>query len=167
MISFVVGLGAIAAVILLVHPAPPLLASGTHAPRIALTSDAGAHLDVFASADGNPVLLQFFATTCANCQAQLPQLCGLHSAFPGVTVVGVDASRESRGQVVAYAGRYRAPGCDVPLLVDPGAKVSTRYSITVVPTVYVVDGAGTITAAGFGKDAVDAARGELRRLAGG
>ena len=82
-------------------------------------------------------------------------------------MVGIDAAREPAAAVRAYAQRHLGAGCQVKLLVDPAGKVSRSYQISVVPTVYVVDGNGKIFAGGFGETTVAAAARVLRQLGGG
>ena len=164
---FTAGLVALVLVVLLVHPQPPLLATGSAAPAIVLRDAGGVRDDVFAAAAHGPVVVHFFAAGCTTCQRQVPAVCSLQRAFPMATVVGVDASREPASAVLAYGRRYLTPDCNVRLLVDPGARVSQAYAITVVPTAYVVDGAGRIVGAGLGASAVDGAAHALRQLTGG
>jgi len=154
-------------VVLLVHPQPPLLASGAAAPRIVLRDADGNRVDVFAGAAHHPVVLEFFTSTCANCRRQAPELCRLQEMFPAATVVGINAAREAATVVHAYALHHLAAGCPVKLLVDPAGTVSRNYQISVVPTVYVVDGNGKISAGGFGETTVAAAARLLRQLQGG
>jgi thiol-disulfide isomerase/thioredoxin len=163
-VVFGLGMIALVAVVLLVHPQPPLLATGAAAPPVVLRDATGVSDDVFGSAGHHAVVIHFFAVGCTNCRRQLPALCGLARDYPSAVVVGIDASREAAAAVLAYAQRYQPPGCAVRLLIDPGAKVSQTYAITVVPTAYVVDGNGKIVGAGFGASAVDGAAHALRRL---
>ena len=88
----------------------------------------------------------------------------MQADFSAVTVVGVDAAREPADKLRAFQQRYLPAGCSVTLLADPGARVSQQYAITVVPTLYVVDGNGKIAAAGFGETTVEPARRLLERL---
>lgn len=166
-VLFSLGLVALLVVVLVVHPQPPLLATGTPAPKVTLHDSDGASHDVFAEAAGNPVVLEFFTDSCTSCQRQARDLCELHRAFPMVGVAAINAGREPASAVRAYAQRYLTPGCTVRLLVDPHGAVSQSYAITVVPTVYVVDRNGKIAAGGFGEGTVAAASRELRRLSGG
>jgi peroxiredoxin len=162
-----VGIVILFLLVFFIHPQPPLLATGAAAPAIALQTADGRRVDVFAAASHGPVLIQFFDTVCVNCREQQVALCTLAASFPRASVVEVDAGRESAAAVGAYAHANVAAPCRVTLLVDPGATVSQRYAITVVPTYYVVDSAGHIAFGGVGATGLAAAQPVLRQLAGG
>lgn len=141
------------------HISHPLLPGGTAAPAIRLAAagetTSTTPLDVFASSSGRPVVLEFFETTCEVCQHQVKPMCDVHARHAGrVDFYGIDAARESNSTVTAFR-HAQAGGCTAwPLLLDPKSDVLRAYSVTVVPTVYVVDANRRIVYSGTGEAGV-------------
>jgi cytochrome c biogenesis protein CcmG, thiol:disulfide interchange protein DsbE len=133
---------------------PALLPGGSAAPVIRLSDSAGAHHDVLADSRGGPVVLEFFETTCAVCQREVKPLCDLHARHPSLAVYSLDAARESATSVDGFR-RSQAGGCiSWPLLLDPSSDVLRSYRVTVVPTVYLLDGRGRVVYTGTGEAGV-------------
>lgn len=143
-----------------------LLEVGAEAPAFALPGDDGrSH-----SLPRQPVLLEFFETTCPHCQEAASTLCGTASTRPGLVVLAIDSALEDAAALARFRQRYLAgcPASDhVVLLLDPGDRVTQVYRVTAVPTVYVVDGRGRIAFAGTGTGAVTQAASVVDRLASG
>jgi len=140
------------------HISHPLLPGGATAPAVKLlpAGDSSAvPLDVFATAAGRPVVLEFFETTCQVCQHEVRPMCDAHARHAGrVDFYGIDAARESSATVAAF-GHDQAGGCQSwPLLLDPKSDVLRAYSVTVVPTVYVVDAQRHVVYSGTGEAGV-------------
>jgi peroxiredoxin len=157
---FVVGMVGLTLVLLFIHPQPSLLAVGSAAPAISLTSASGTPVALPAAAAGQPYVLEFFEAGCAHCQQVAAQLCGL--AAP---VFAIDAAKESADTVNAYHRQY-AGACAYPILLDPGLRVVGAYAVTAVPTVYIVRG-GRIVFSGAGLEGVAALDGAVRQAVGG
>ena len=136
------------------HISHPLLPGGSQAPQIRLQGADGQHYDVLAGAAGRPVVVEFFETTCAVCQREVQPLCDLSRRYSGVAFFSVNAARESAATVSAFK-RDQAGGCiDWPLLLDPQSNVLRSYSVTVVPTVYLLGKDGRIAYTGTGESGV-------------
>jgi thiol-disulfide isomerase/thioredoxin len=163
----VLGIAALALVVLLVHPQPPLLAVGNAAPPIVLMTSSGVGDDVIRSAGQRPVAVEFFETSCPTCQQKAPSLCALQATLPQAVIVGVNAAREPATALNAYAQRYQGANCNITLLADPNGTVNQSYEISVVPTVYVIDKNGKIAYAGIGAQGIDGLKAVLQRLTGG
>ncbi len=93
---------------------------------------------------GKVVLLDFWATWCPPCKAELPDLEALYrqdSVSHNLTVVGVDVE-ENAGLTQAFARQYNLT---FPLLPDPDGKVSDDvYAIRALPTSFVIDRSGNV-----------------------
>ena len=142
-------------VVLPIVAAGRLLAVGTAAPPIVLRDDHGVMHDVVTEAHGKPVLVDFFATDCENCTAEVPALCSLVRAHTDLYVVAVEAGDHSAADVAAFA-RNNGGGClGIPLLLDPGRTVSSSYEVVDVPAAYLLRNA-KVAAAGLGEDHLSA-----------
>ena len=148
---------------------PKLLPGGSTAPAISATAASGDHVALFgaAGAPAKPVVLEFFETTCAVCQQEVGAMCTAKSQHPEADFYGVDAAREDATAVNNFR-RTQGGGCTAwPLLLDPQSAVLRAYSVTVVPTVYVVDTHGRVAYTGTGAGGIDGLAAALRSLGAG
>jgi cytochrome c biogenesis protein CcmG, thiol:disulfide interchange protein DsbE len=134
----------------------PLLPGGSPAPAITLfaAGDARTPLDVTGTENGRTYVVEFFETTCAVCQHEVKPLCDVRVRHPRVAFFSIDAARES-DQAVTNFKQQQAGGCsDWVYLLDPKSTVLRSYSVTVVPTIYVIDGKGRVAYTGTGEAGV-------------
>jgi cytochrome c biogenesis protein CcmG/thiol:disulfide interchange protein DsbE len=93
---------------------------------------------------GKVVLLNFWATWCPPCKAEMPDLEALHRDYGeehDFVVVGVNL-QEDAGKVQAFADANRI---SFPLLLDSDGNVSTRqYGVRTLPTSIILDREGRI-----------------------
>ena len=147
---------------------PRLLPGGTTAPAISAASSTGDHVApvIAGTPPARPLVVEFFETTCAVCRQEVAPLCQVKAQHPGADFYSIDAAREDAATVNGFR-RSQGNGCtDWPLLLDPKSDLLRAYSVTVVPTVYVIDTHGRIAYAGTGQGGVDGLATALRSLAG-
>jgi peroxiredoxin len=118
------------------------LKKGEAAPALALPSLAGGSVDL-ASLRGKVVVLNFWATWCPPCVAEMPSLERLHKALSpeGLAVVAVSTDEDEAAlrQFVSRAG------LTMPVLLDPGGRVAgDRYHTTGYPETFVIDRSGVL-----------------------
>ena len=85
---------------------------------------------------GQVVLLNFWATWCAECRPELTELEQVHHtlASRGLVVLGVNA-----GEDIKVIQRYtRNLGVTFPLLLDPQQTISRLYGVAGVPTTFLL-----------------------------
>jgi thiol-disulfide isomerase/thioredoxin len=101
-----------------------------------------------ASLQGKPVLLDFWATWCGPCQAELPVVNGIAQRFKdrGLVVVGVNTSDEP-GMAEAYARKKRL---SFPIVYDTANEVAKKYRVDNLPTLVIVSKEGKIVAVRHG-----------------
>ncbi|WP_419918940.1 TlpA family protein disulfide reductase [Candidatus Poriferisocius sp.] len=97
------------------------------------TATVGAFLD-------RPVVLNFFASWCAPCKAEMPALEAVHQQRPDVAFVGLAANdtRTRAQEIVADTGVTYATG------LDPGAAIGNAFEILGMPTTLFITTAGEI-----------------------
>jgi cytochrome c biogenesis protein CcmG/thiol:disulfide interchange protein DsbE len=97
----------------------------------------------FASADlaqGEPTLLNVFASWCVECQVEHPLLLALGKE-PGVRLYGIDY-KDDTASARRFLGRYGNPYSRVG--VDASGRVAIDLGVYGVPETYVVGGDGKI-----------------------
>lgn len=86
---------------------------------------------------GDLIILNFWATWCRPCRAEMPALEALWQAYgdQGLTVIGVNVDRGGAGKVRAVAEEL---GITFPVLLDPDGEVRNRYKVTAFPQTYLI-----------------------------
>ena len=111
------------------------LQAGSEAPGFRLPSLAGGEVDL-ASQRGKVVVLNFWATWCPPCVAEMPSLERLHRALSpeGLSVVTVSTDEDE-----AELRRFVAErALTLPVLKDPGGRVAAaEYRTTGYPETFV------------------------------
>jgi thiol-disulfide isomerase/thioredoxin len=92
---------------------------------------------------GKVVLLDFWATWCGPCRITMPQVAKIHAEYRrrGVEVMSINV-----GESAAKAGAYmRRNGYLFTTLLDQDRQVSSQYRVNGIPTLVVIDRAGTVS----------------------
>ncbi|WP_240789580.1 DsbE family thiol:disulfide interchange protein [Pseudooceanicola onchidii] len=118
----------------------PTALAGRPAPAVALTSlgDLPAFDDA-ALRDGEVKLVNYWASWCAPCRVEHPNLTAL--AEEGITVLGVnykDQPDNALGFLEELGNPYAAVGA------DPQGRMALNWGLYGVPETYVIDGDGNV-----------------------
>lgn len=91
---------------------------------------------------GKPVLLNFWATWCGPCRFEMPFLQQINDSYAakGLVMLAVDID-ESPDTVKKFMADFNL-SLTVPM--DTGKKISKAYSITGIPTTFLIDKNGII-----------------------
>lgn len=113
---------------------------------------------------GKVVLLNFWATWCPPCKAEMPDLNALHQQYGAehdFLVLGVNDD-ESADVVGAFA---RQQGIAFPLLLDPhGLVMEKLFDVRYLPTSYIIDREGNIRDTWRGQIAREAMLARLQKV---
>jgi peroxiredoxin len=116
---------------------------GSEAPDLVGTTLAGDTV-ALSSLEGQPVLLNLWATWCAPCRRETPYLQSLHERFEsrGLRVVGVTVdTRASRDAVREFMEEF---GVGYTILQDPDMVSMDTYMVIGLPATFVIDREGVI-----------------------
>lgn len=119
---------------------------GFLAPDFVLASTDGEQVRL-SSLRGQPVVLNFWATWCPPCRAEMPALEELwrrstsDATSDGVIVLGVNQGE--RAEIVERFARGTV-NTTFPLLLDTEQAVGKRYGVRALPTTFFVDADGRI-----------------------
>lgn len=115
--------------------------AGYLAPDFTLPTSYG-QLLTLSDLRGQPVVLNFWATWCPPCRAEMPDLQATSREFNGrVTFLGIDQG-ENAATVIGFRDEY---GITYPLLVDEDSRVNDQYGIRALPTTIFVNADGVVT----------------------
>lgn len=112
------------------------------APQITVNSLANVPLKLSAL-KGKVVLLNFWATWCPPCRAEMPSMMKLNSAMAGKPFQMVSVSIDEGG-VPEIESFFKASGYSLPTYTDPGGEAVRTYGITGVPESFVIDKNGIL-----------------------
>lgn len=93
---------------------------------------------------GQRVLLNFWATWCPPCRAEMPDMQELYTKSNldvEILAVNLTATEKSEEVVAPFVEEY---GLTFPILMDRSSEVSNLYSVYAYPTSYMIDSAGRI-----------------------
>lgn len=119
---------------------PPSPDIGHPAPDFTLLTTGGDELNL-SDLRGTPVLVNFWATWCPPCRAEIPALEQTYRQFGGdVLVLGVDV-QENPDQVATFIQDY---DMSYPVVIDGSAEVAKTYRVRAFPTSYLIDERGVV-----------------------
>lgn len=110
---------------------------------------------------GKPVLMNFWATWCPPCEAELPMLEQTYQANSDkLVILGVNM-REDADTV---AGRVDKAGLKYPIVLDGNGDVTNRYQVRVFPTSLFIDKNGIVQRIILGPLTEDTVKSALERV---
>lgn len=91
---------------------------------------------------GKLVFLNFWATWCAPCEDEIPDMMALRAMFRDrpfeMLAISVDT------EWGAVEGFFRKHSFELPTALDPGRQVASRYRATGFPETFFIDGNGVV-----------------------
>jgi peroxiredoxin len=136
-------------------------AIGKPAPPLARADVSGHRVDL-AALRGKVVLLNFWATWCAPCQAEIPAFVAWQSQFAsqGLQVVGVSMDDE-QAQVLHYLVRHKL---NYPVVMGDDKLGEAYGGVDGLPITFLIDRQGKIRAEFKGETDINRILGQLKPL---
>ena len=117
------------------------IAPSTQAPDFSLHAMSGPNMRL-QDQRGRVVMVNFWATWCAPCQQEMPQLNRLYQKYrsSGFVLLGVnvDDDPSKAAEVVAKLG------VTFPVLLDADKRVSKLYDLSTMPSTVIIDRDGKV-----------------------
>ena len=114
---------------------------GLPAPALNLERLGGGTKDI-AQLKGKVVLVNFWATWCAPCVEEMPDLEKLHRELEGQDFVLIAVSVDKkRSTIEKFASKHKL---SFPILHDPGEKTARSWGTTGFPETFIVDKQGNV-----------------------
>ncbi|MEO4053742.1 TlpA disulfide reductase family protein [Solibacillus sp. CAU 1738] len=111
------------------------------APDFSLETLDGTQL-ALSDLKGQKVLLNFWATWCAPCKAEMPHMQSFYEKYKdkNVTVIAVNL-QDSRDKLASFVEEY---GLTFPISLDTTGEIGSQYKVFTIPTSYFIDEQGGI-----------------------
>jgi len=124
--------------------APALSLERSRAPALRARTVTGETLSLEKLLAAGPVVLDFWATWCQPCLAELPELEALHRKYRerGLTVVGV--SVDGPRNFAKVRPSVAKLGLTFPIVLDEDGRIQQSWQVRAMPTTVVIDSAGVI-----------------------
>lgn len=142
---------------------------GASAPTLSLESARGDGTIQLKDYRGEVVVLDFWATWCKPCERQMRSMkkamsrSGIAKRATPVLVNTQDSGENRRERVQQYLDRRNI---DFPAVLDDGSAMQ-KFPMRGLPTMFVIDGEGTVTYVGSGAHPADKIAEEIKKAAEG
>ncbi|WP_233279530.1 TlpA disulfide reductase family protein [Acidihalobacter yilgarnensis] len=140
-----------------------LAPAGNTAPNVRMTLLDGKTIDLHALR-GHPVLINFWATSCPGCVAEIPHLAQLYNKLSpqGFEIIGVAMSYDVPSQVRTMQRDRHIP---YPITIDRTDAISKAFgTIRLTPTSFLIDPQGRVVYQKIGNVNIDKLAARVKRM---
>ncbi|KML28784.1 peroxiredoxin family protein [Rossellomorea marisflavi] len=118
------------------------LSKGDQPPDFTLTTLEGKEVRL-SDYKGQKVILNFWATWCPPCKAEMPHMEDYYQEEPDAEILAVNLTSQEHvdGAAQKFVDGYKIT---FPVLLDEDGAVGDAYSIITIPTTFMIDSKGII-----------------------
>jgi thiol-disulfide isomerase/thioredoxin len=133
------------------------LAEGQPFPNFEVTDTAGKPLSV-ANYKGKVLLIDFWATWCGPCRAELPNVLKTYEAYhtKGFEIIGISLDKD-RPKLASFTQEKKMTWPQYFDGLGWENKLAVKYGVQSIPATYLLDGKGIIIGKDLSGEALDAA----------
>ncbi len=117
---------------------------GKKAPDFQLQTLAGKEINL-SDMKGKKVILNFWATWCPPCKAEMPHMQEFYQVQKGnnveILAVNLTTAEKDSNNIGQFVNDY---GLTFPILLDSNGEIGDTYQAFTIPTSYIIDSKGTI-----------------------
>jgi peroxiredoxin len=110
---------------------------------------------------GRPVLINFWATWCPACQAEMPSIVAAYEKHKGQGLAVLAISNENSAEVRDYTVKSKM---SFPVLLDGSGAVMDIYRVRALPTTFFVNKSGVIVQVSIGSMSGDVLESSLSKI---
>lgn len=141
------------------------IANGQLAPEFTLTNLAGDNVTL-SELRGKKVILNFWATWCPPCEAEMPHFQQYYEQYAekdNVEILGVNATyaKEKVERVEQFVEGY---ALTFPILLEPTGNIAEMYEVMTIPATFFIDEQGRVQRQIKGPLDLDALQGYVAEL---
>jgi len=116
---------------------------GNRPPNFTLQDLQGRTVEL-GSFSGKVIFINFWATWCAPCRAEMPAMERLYQDFKDKDFIMLAISEDLEGKPVVkpFVEEFKFT---FPILLDPDLAINDRYEVRGIPTTFLIDKKGAIT----------------------
>lgn len=98
---------------------------------------------------GQRVMVNFWATWCPPCRAEMPDIQKFHQANDDIVILAINLTQTEPGlqQIQDFVDEF---GLTFPVLLDVDIQVATAYQIRPIPSSFLIDSNGIIQFSAYG-----------------
>lgn len=126
------------------------LERGNIAPDFELETFADGENVKLSDYRGTKVFLNFWATWCGPCRAEVPDMQKLHENKEDVVILAVNLTSSAKNELENIPGFMEEFGVTFEVLLDEANEVGTLYQIKPIPTSFLIDEEGVIQNMAYG-----------------
>lgn len=139
----------------------PFPSPGAPVPSVTFSRPDGGTVttaELLAQANGLPLLLAFFKTTCPTCRLTWPYLQRLHAAYGGTAAKVVGVSQNGAAESEDFFEEFGKATFDLVLDPEPAFAASNAFHVEAVPHIVLVSPAGSFEEifSGWSKEKMEA-----------
>lgn len=110
-------------------------------------SNLGGQKETLSSYQGKKVVLNFWASGCPPCKAELPHMVDFqknNAQALNTDIVAVNLTQQETVNIAGIKDFVKEYGLNFPVLLDETGEIASQYGIVTIPTTFILDEEGAV-----------------------